>query len=151
MKEITNKKEASKFLGIKEDEILNFYLYNKYFWEYKDKNCYCHLFQKIGKKWIELTKNIKAKFVFSYENGDWEYEDDEGYFHLFRCKKNKWTELTKNVKAIDCYSYCNRHWGYKNENNHSYRFNKFNLLIRINHGNGKKWKRSIQIFKYFRK
>ena len=127
---ITNKEEASKFLGIKENEILNFWKYhNNGDWSYKDKKGYEHLFRRSGNQWIELSKEINTTFVYSFGDGDWMYKDKEGYQHLFRFINNRWVELTKGIKTEYVFSYSNGDWEYTDDNYNWYKFNKNNELI----------------------
>ena len=138
MKEIKNKKQASEFLGIPENEMLNFYKYNNGDWEYRDENKYYHLFRLINREWIELTENVKAIYVLSFNNGDWGYADEYGCYHLFRKIGDEYIELTKNVRALDVDSYDNGDWEYRDENCNWRKFNKNNKLIKkITHENSK--------------
>ena len=88
MKEITNRKQASKFLKISKKKIFNFHKYKNNDWSYEDEDGYCHLFRKIDDKYIELTKDIDAYDVCSCGDGNWEYYDKNWRWSLFD-KNNK--------------------------------------------------------------
>ena len=129
MKIIKNIKQASRFLKIKDDEILYFRKYSNGDWLYIDKNKYCHLYRDINDQWIELTKDVKALFVVSLPNTDWIYKDKEGYEHLFREINGKQIELTRNVKTKCTYSHINGSWNYQDKNGDWHLFDKNNKLI----------------------
>ena len=118
METITNKKQASKFLGIKENEILNFCKYPNGDWKYCDRIKHEHLHRNIDDEWIELTKNVEALF-----------DKDKYYCHLFRKIDNEYIELTKDINATDVWSYDNGDWMYEDEDGTYYSFNKNNELI----------------------
>ena len=85
---ITNKKEASEYLDIPENEIFDFRIFSNGDWAYEDKDEYCHLFRKINNEWTELTKDVKAFSIDSHNNGDWDYTDEDYNWYKFN-KKNK--------------------------------------------------------------
>ena len=130
MKIITTKKQAAEYLDIPENEIRYFYKYLNKDWCYQDKDWNWHLFRRKNRKYIELTKNINAICIHSFENGDWEYYGEDGYFHLFRFINRKWIELTKGINTKYVNSYPNGNWMYKDENNYFNVFNKNNELIK---------------------
>ena len=130
MKEITNKKDVSKFLGISENEILDFYVYLKGNWQYKDTKGYYHLYRKVNKNWIELTKGIKAIYVNSYGNKYWKYRDENKYDHLFKFLKRGWVELTKNINTTCALPYDNGYWEYLTKDKYWYFFDENNKLIK---------------------
>ena len=88
---ITNRKQTTKYVTPSKSGISEYYIYKNGDKSYRDKSSYEHLFRFIDGEWIELTKGVKASYVFSYSNGDWEYIDKDGYFHKF----NKDNELIK--------------------------------------------------------
>ena len=130
MKRIKNIKQASEYLNISENDILNFHKFKNKDWKYQDKNGNCHLFRKKNRKYIELTKKVKAKYIWNFNNRDWSYLDEKGYEHLFRFTRGKWIELTENVNTKYVYSFLNGDWEYVDENNYFNLFNKNNKLIK---------------------
>ena len=83
---ITNKKQASKFLGIPKRKVFGFKTFLNGDWGYKDKRRkrgYYHLYRNIHGNWVELTKDVKALDIFSCNNGDWEYSNEDGYWYLY--------------------------------------------------------------------
>jgi hypothetical protein len=82
--------------------------------------------RKIDGKWIELTEGIKARKVWSWQNGDWSYYDANNWDHLMRQINGKWVELTEGIKAKDAWLYGNGDWGYNDEEGRRHRV-KFDL------------------------
>lgn len=56
------------------EKLDSYFLHDNGDWEYEDEQGYWHLFRDD----IELTKNIKAKWIYSFDNGDWQYQDEDG-------------------------------------------------------------------------
>ena len=121
---ITTKTQAAKFLKVSKEEISDFYEYSNESWRYRDVENYYHLFGKINGNWIELTKNIKAIYVFKHNNDNWSYTDVKGYEHLFRRSNNQWIELTKGIIATYVLPYDNGDWKYRDENDNEHLFRK---------------------------
>jgi hypothetical protein len=48
--------------------------------------------RKINGKWIELTKGIKAREVWSCKNGDWGYEDEHDEWRDVKFDASKYKE-----------------------------------------------------------
>ena len=126
MKEITNEKEAAKYLNIPENDISCFYKYENENWGYIDKYGYDHLFKFINDKWIEISKNVKALCICIYTNGDWQYTDEFNYCHLMREVDGKYIELSKDIKAVDIWSYDNGYWEYYDEDGYCHLYNFIN-------------------------
>ena len=91
MGKITNIKQASEFLNIPKNEISFFWKYDNDNWSYIDKNDHAHLFRFIEETYIELTKDVDATFVSSFNDGYWLYEDKNDNYYLFN-QNNKLIE-----------------------------------------------------------
>ena len=89
-------------------------------WKYKDEQGFEHLIRN----GIELTKGIKAKYIYSFRNYDWCYVDEQGFHHLYR----DGVELTKGVKVVSFFPYDDGDWYYTDNmgNNHRLNSNKIN-------------------------
>jgi hypothetical protein len=72
----------------------NVWSFGKSEWAYRDAKKWVHLMRFIDGKWIELTKGIKAREVWSYDwdrkKSDWGYEDQNRERHKIKWDGSKY-------------------------------------------------------------
>ena len=91
MKTINNESKTRRTLSLKE-QLPTGFDFDKNLNIQKNKD-YDSLFLNIDGVEIELTRDIEAKQIILYKDGDWAYEDGEGNWYLFRLVNNKeWIE-----------------------------------------------------------
>jgi len=66
-------------------EYSDFYIFEHGDWKYKDIEGFEYLFRDR----VELTKNVRATNVWSYDNGNWGYMDEQDQWHQFDENNNE--------------------------------------------------------------
>ena len=77
--------DLEKWLNKNGIEFKGRYIFNNGDWAYKDKQEFLHLYRD----GVELTKGVKATYVWSNNNGNWRYTDEAGNRHKFDKNNNK--------------------------------------------------------------
>ena len=143
MKEITTRKQASEYLDISEDNILNFNIFPNDTWGYVDKDGNCHLYRLINNNYVELTKNIETLNIDLFNDGRYRLQNRKEYWYQFD-KNNKLIRDMKNTVEIktkkqateylkvskkeisDFHKYDNENWSYRDKNGYYHLFGKIN-------------------------